>query len=160
MFKVTVEGKNRDELLKALADVMTMLGASGHAVYQDQPSGDVVDQPAEKPKRGRPKKVEETVQEPDPITNPLQEVLAQPAQPVFDDPFASAPEPPKEAAKTYTAEQVKAALMEYAKHRTGDASQEDGAKRVYALIQQFGYKMVKDIKPEHYPAIMAGTGLA
>lgn len=150
MFQVTVQGKTREELLEALYKFIQLLTPGATEMPPES------EQPAEKPKRGRPKK-EEAAQETNPITNPPQEV---PAQPAFDDPFATAPEPPKETKKEYTPEQVKAALMEYAKQRTGDASPADGAKRVYELIQKYGYKNVKEIKAEHYAAIMAGTGLA
>lgn len=154
MFKVMVQGKTREELIANLAEFISMLGA---------PAVPNTEVPLEtgasdgKRGRGRPKKTEEPAkEETNPITNPPQEV---PAQPSFDDPFATGTETAPPAEKTYTAEQVRAALMEFAKARTGDAP-DAGAKRVYGLIQQFGYKNVKEIKPEHYAQIMAGTGLA
>ena len=160
MFKVMVQGKTREELIDQLVQFSAMLGAQAEVVQSASAQTQVPTEPppAEgKRGRGRPKKAEEpTAEETNPITNPPQEV---PSQPAFDDPFASASESPKESAKTYTPDQVRAALMEFAKARTGDAP-DAGAKRVYALIQQFGYKNVKEIKPEHYAQIMAGTGLA
>jgi len=153
MFKVMVQGKTREELITSLAAFMEMLGPS-----MVDPGIPTSPPPADEPKkgRGRPKKETTKAEETNPVTKPPQEV---PAASAFDDPFAQAPEP-KESKKEYTAAQVTSALMEYAKQRTGDTSPADGAKRVYDLIQQYGYKNVKEIKAEHYAAIMAGTGLA
>lgn len=157
MFKVMVQGKTREELISQLVEFTAMLGIQADLV---QPAPVQTDVPAEpKRGRGRPKKDEAPVEN-NPVTNPPQEVPSQLPPAAFDDPFAAPAEPPAEAKKEYTPEQVKAALMEFAKHRTGDASPADGAKRVYDLIQQYGYKNVKEIKAEHYAAIMAGTGLA
>lgn len=152
MFKVMVQGKTREELIASLAAFIEMLGAPAVSAP--------VEAATEEPKkgRGRPKKEEVKMEGPVPSSRPPTE--RPPTAPVFDDPFAQAPEPPKETKPEYTAEQVKAALLEYAKQRTGDTSPADGAKRVYELIQQYGYKNVKEIKAEHYAAIMKGTGLA
>lgn len=157
MFKVMVQGKTREELVEALCEFMRMLTPGARVVVPEtvEPSSE---QPAEKSKRGRPKKVEESTVDQKP-QEALTEQKEVPAQPSFDDPFATGTDTAAPATKTYTAEQVRAALMEFAKARTGDAP-DAGAKRVYGLIQQFGYKNVKEIKPEHYAQIMVGTGLA
>lgn len=153
MFKVMVQGKNREELVSNLLEFVSMLGIQSETTVVVPPSPPATEPAQEKRGRGRPKKEE---------TAPVEQAVSdqQPApQPAFDDPFAAPSNPAPVAGKTYTAEQVLAALKEFAQARTGDAA-DAGAKRVYGLIQQFGYKNVKEIKPEHYAAIVAGTGLA
>lgn len=158
MFKVMVQGKTREELISQLLEFVSMLGIQSELPAGSQTEVPTGPPPAEaKRGRGRPKKAEEPAnEETAPATQPIQEA---PAQPSFDDPFDVTGGASPSESKSYTPEQVRSALMEYAKARTGDAP-DAGAKRVYTLIQQFGYKNVKEIKPEHYAAIMAGTGLA
>jgi len=158
MFKVMVQGKTREELIAQMLEFVSMIG-----IQSESPEGPHTEAPTGPPPaeakrgRGRPKKTEEMAPEKEPVPSEPPPTVS--AKSSFDDPFDVTGGASSSESKSYSPEQVRSALMEYAKARTGDAP-DAGAKRVYTLIQQFGYKNVKEIKPEHYAQIMAGTGLA
>ena len=148
MFKVMVQGKTKEELTAALMAFVVML--EPERTVQAEPQITETADPNAKRGRGRPKK-DEKGDEATPLTNPPQEVPSQAL-----DPFA---EQSETTPKTYTFEQVKAALKEVSKMRTGDPDPSAGISRVMTILGKFGYKGVKEIEEKNYPAVMKECGL-
>lgn len=143
MLKVTVSGDTREELLANLASWIDLL--SGQRVGEPQLKPE--ETPATEPKkRGRP--VKQTVVEPD--TMPLPMEAQAPATPVTPATPATPPAP-----TTQTLQSTIDALKAVAALRPGDTGPTDGYQRVSKILVKYGYKNVKEIKPEHFGAVTA-----
>lgn len=142
MLQVTVSGNNRDELVSNLTAMVEAIAGRGVAVPMATPTATAEEAVTEK-KRGRPKKEAEQCALPAEAT-----VAPSTASsvPVLDSTPA--------AAGPVTFEQVKAALQGVAAQRPGDTTVTDGYKRVADILTRYGYKTVKEMKPEHFEAIL------
>ena len=139
MLQVTVSGDTREELIANLASWIDLL--SGQRVGEQQLKPE--ETPATEPKkRGRPAK--QTVVEPD--TMPLPMEAQTPASP---------PPPPVPTPTTGTLQSTIDALKAVAARRPGDTGPTDGYQRVSKILVKYGYKNVKEIKPEHFGAVIA-----
>lgn len=111
--------------------------------------------PADTTKRkpGRPKLMSVLPTAPSPVpgapVTPAKPIIAAPAASVASPvvPTASVASPAVSSEVTY--DQVKAALQKAAENREGESGTA-GLERVRVLISKYGYRKVKDIKPEHY----------
>lgn len=147
MFQVMVQGSSREAIIANAMALVDMLGGNAGPVELEGPQ-----ETAKGAKKGPgrpPKAAEEKVAETAPPTPPA-------GKPKAFNPF----EDEAPAKKVYTFDQVKAALMEVAKPRTGDADESVGYGRVAAILNELGCKSVKELKEEQYAAVMAKTGLA
>lgn len=143
MLQVTVSGGNRDELVSNLMAMVEAIAGRGVAMPVATPTAG--EEPVAEKKRGRPRKDAEPMPS---NTAPVLEIPPSTASsvPVLDSTPA--------AAGPVTFEQVKAALQKVAAQRPGDTAVTDGYKRVADILTRYGYKTVKEIKPEHFASIM------
>ena len=139
MLKVTVSGDTREELIANLASSIDLL--SGQRVGEQQLKPE--ETPATEPKkRGRPAKP--AAAEPDTMPLPLE--AQAPTTP---------PPPPAPTPTSDTLQSTIDALKAVAALRPGDTGPTDGYQRVSKILVKYGYKNVKEIKPEHFGAVIA-----
>lgn len=144
MLSITVSGATREELIANLASWIDLLSGQRVGDQQLKPEG-----PIEGKKRGRPAKAT-AVQEPPTMELPRE------AQAVA--PHEQAPTTPPPATPTPTVDTLQStiyALKGVAALRPGDTGPTDGYQRVSKILVKYGYKNVKEIKPEHFGAVIA-----
>lgn len=146
MYQFIVQGATREALIVSAVNLIEMLG--GNSPLEVESTAAVEQAAGAKRGPGRPAKGKA-------------EEAAKPAD--IPPPPAKAPNPFEDAApapKTYTLDQVKAALMEVAKPRTGDADESVGYARVAAILDKVAkVKTVKELDAKDYPAVMSACGL-
>lgn len=140
MLQVTVSGTTREELMANLASWIDLLSGQRVGDQQLKP-----EEPVEGKKRGRPAKAA-AVQEPPTMPLPMEVQAVTPSE-------QATPEP-KPAALTTLQDAVNA-LKGVAAVRPGDTGPTDGYQRVSKILVKYGYKNVKEIKPEHFAAVIA-----
>lgn len=138
MLQVTVSGTTREELIANLASWIDLLAGQQVGDQQLKPEG-----PIEGKKRGRPAKAA-AVQEPPTMELPMEAQAATPAQ-----------VPPVPTAAGPSLQTTIDALKAVAALRPGDTGPTDGYQRVSKILVKYGYKNVKEIKPEHFEAVIA-----
>lgn len=145
-FSMVVSGDNAEELRNELLRCAALLGGSATC----DPAT------AEKRKPGRPAKAETAAPAPAPapaeVETPVESADDMAAALGLTE--APAPAPTEVKAPVYTVEQVKAALQELSKPRTGDQDAKAGLKRVVAVMEKIGVKMVKDIPAEKFADVI------
>lgn len=163
MLQVTVSGTTREGLLAELSEWIGILGGVHVQVTQvpiELPAAAVV----EGKKRGRPAKAA-AVQEPPATELPMEaQAVAPHEQATPAAPVTPAEQAAHAARATQAAQAAQAvptlqstidALKGIAALRPGDTGPTDGYQRVSKILVKYGYKNVKEIKPEHFGAVIA-----
>lgn len=141
MLQVTVSGNTREELIANFASWIDLLSGQRVGDQQLKP-----EEPVEGKKRGRPAKAA-AVQEPPTMPLPMEAQAVTPAE------QATPTSPP--TASVLTLQDAVNALKGVAAVRLGDTGPTDGYQRVSKILIKYGYKNVKEIKPEHFAAVIA-----
>lgn len=163
MLQVTVSGTTREDLIAKLAEWIDILGGAQIQGAQGpiELSGAAV---VEGKKRGRPAKAA-AVQEPPTMELPMEaQTVAPHEQATPAAPVTPAEQAAHAARATQAAQAAQAvptlqstidALKGVAALRPGDTGPTDGYQRVSKILIKYGYKNVKEIKPEHFTAVIA-----
>lgn len=153
MLQVTVSGNTREDLISKLAEWIDILGGTRIEVANtpvELPGAQAV----EGKKRGRPAKAA-AVQEPPTMALPM-EAQASPVTPAEEAAHAAQAVQSAQSAKApLTLQDAVNALKGVAAVRPGDTGPTDGYQRVSKILIKYGYKNVKEIKPEHFEAVIA-----
>ena len=142
MLQVTVSGNTREELIAHLASWIDLLSGQRVGDQQLKP-----EDPVEGKKRGRPAKTAAVTPEPPTLPLPTEAQAVTPAE------QATPTSPP--TASVLTLQDAVNALKGVAVVRPGDTGPTDGYQRVSKILIKYGYKNVKEIKPEHFAAVIA-----
>lgn len=143
MLQVTVSGNTREELIAHLASWIDLLSGQRVGDQQLKP-----EEPVEGKKRGRPAKTAA-------VTLEQQTMMPFPMEAQAVTPSEQATPEPKPTASVLTLQDAINALKGVAAVRPGDTGPTDGYQRVSKILIKYGYKNVKEIKSEHFEAVIA-----